>query len=123
VPAHQALATQEPNDEDNPIVQEEEPELEVLAETVEPEPVTEDAAEFGNPEPEITPASPGDAPVPGEDETPETGPPRQWVHDDPLGGVPIEPTAGAAGPEEDGDTAVEQVAAAETREEGSDANA
>jgi N utilization substance protein A len=63
VPAHQALALVEPDDEVNPIVEESEPELEALSETAEPEPVTEDAAEFGNPEPEAFPAGPGDAPV------------------------------------------------------------
>ena len=52
VPAHQELALHEPNDEDNPIVAESEPELEELADTAEPEAVTEDAAEFaGAPSP------------------------------------------------------------------------
>src|SRR5438477_1341954 len=68
VPAHQELALHEPNEEDNPIVAQDEPELEALSETAPPEPVTEDAAEFGSPEPEEFPAGPGDAPVPGEDE-------------------------------------------------------
>jgi transcription termination/antitermination protein NusA len=63
VPAHQALATREPDDEANPIVAEEEPELEELSDTAEPEAVTEDAAEFGDPAPEEFPAGPGDAPV------------------------------------------------------------
>jgi N utilization substance protein A len=91
VPAHQALALQEPDDEVNPIVQESEPELEALSDTAEPESVTEDAAEFGNPAPEEFPAGPGDAPVPGPDETLESGAahPRR-VEDDPNGGIPIE---------------------------------
>src|SRR5262249_18790280 len=46
VPAHQELALHEPNAEDNPIVAEEEPELEELADTAAPEAVTEDADEF-----------------------------------------------------------------------------
>ena len=54
VPAHQALALTAPDDEVNPIVQEDEPELEALADASEPEAVTADAAEFGDfaPEPE-----------------------------------------------------------------------
>src|SRR4051794_32946757 len=44
VAAHQALALREPNAEDNPVVDEAEPELEALSDTAEPEPVTEDAA-------------------------------------------------------------------------------
>jgi N utilization substance protein A len=63
VPAHQALALAEPDDEANPIVAEPEPELEALSDTAEPEAVTEDAAEFGDPAPEEFPAGPGDAPV------------------------------------------------------------
>src|SRR6476620_9303265 len=51
VPAHQELALHETDAEDNPIVQESEPELEALSDTAEPEAVTEDAAAFGNPEP------------------------------------------------------------------------
>ncbi len=47
VPAHQELALQEPNEEDNPIVQESEPGLEALADVTEPDSVTEDSAEFG----------------------------------------------------------------------------
>jgi hypothetical protein len=91
VPAHQELALHETDDEDNPIVDESEPELEALSDTAEPEPVTEDAAAFGNPEPEEFPAGPGDAPVPGEDETLESGAAHvQHVEDDPLGGIPIE---------------------------------
>ena len=62
-----------PDDEDNPIVEESEPELEALADTAEPEAVTEDAAAFGDPEPEEFPAGPGDAPVDGEDATLESG--------------------------------------------------
>ena len=73
VPAHQELALHEPDDEDNPIVAESEPELEALADTAEPEAVTEDAAAFGDPEPEEFPAGPGDAPVAGEDETLDGG--------------------------------------------------
>jgi N utilization substance protein A len=93
VPAHQALATQEPDGEANPIVQEDEPELEELSDTAEPEAVTEDTAEFGDPEPEEFPAGPGDAPVPGEDETLETGAAHahhRHVEDDPNAGVPVE---------------------------------
>jgi N utilization substance protein A len=92
VPAHQELALQEVDAEDNPIVAEDEPALEELSDTAEPEPVTEDAAAFGNPEPEEFPAGPGDAPVAGEDETLDTGAAHaHHVHviDDPLGGVPI----------------------------------
>src|SRR5579864_6434139 len=44
VPAHQELSLHETDAEDNPIVEESEPELEALADTAEPEPVTEDAA-------------------------------------------------------------------------------
>jgi transcription termination/antitermination protein NusA len=93
VPAHQELALHEPNDEDNPIVTESEPELEALADTAEPEAVTEDAAEFGNGPAEEFPAGPGDAPVTGEDETLETGAAQaqhRYVEDDPNGGIPIE---------------------------------
>src|SRR5579862_3566589 len=46
VPAHQELALHEVDDEDNPIVEESEPELEEVVS--ESEPVTEDAAAFGN---------------------------------------------------------------------------
>jgi N utilization substance protein A len=90
VPAHQELALHEANAEDNPIVDEAEPELEAVIS--EPEPVTEDASAFGNPEPEEFPAGPGDAPVPGEDHTLDSGPSHvhhQHVQDDPDGGVPI----------------------------------
>src|SRR5947209_7983102 len=52
VPAHQDLALHETDAEDNPIVDESEPELERLSDTAEPEAVTEDAAAFGNPAPE-----------------------------------------------------------------------
>jgi N utilization substance protein A len=93
VPAHQELALVEPNDEDNPIVQEEEPELEALSDTAEPEPVTEDAAEFGPADAEEEfPAGPGDAPVAGEDETLDTGAAHahhRHVEDDPEGGIPV----------------------------------
>jgi N utilization substance protein A len=93
VPAHQELALVEPNEEDNPIVQEDEPELEALSDTAEPEPVTEDAAEFGPPDPEDEfPAGPGDAPVAGEDETLDTGAGHahhRHVEDDPEGGIPV----------------------------------
>ncbi len=91
VPAHQELALHETDAEDNPIVEESEPELEALSDTAEPEPVTEDAAAFGNPEPEDFPAGPGDAPVAGEDQTLESGAVvLQRVEDDPNGGIPIE---------------------------------
>jgi N utilization substance protein A len=91
VPAHQALAAEEPDDEVNPIVAESEPELEALSDTAAPEPVTEDAAECGNPDPEEFPAGPGDAPVPGEDQTLESGAVRVTrVVDDPHAGIPIE---------------------------------
>ncbi len=96
VPAHQELALHEPNEEDNPIVAEEEPELEQLADTAPPEAVTEDAAEFGDPEPEEFPAGPGDAPVAGEDETLETGAAQaehRYVEDDPNDGIPVETVA------------------------------
>src|SRR5213075_203084 len=82
VPAHQELALHEPNDEDNPIVQEAEPGLELRSDLMEPDTVTEDAAEFGDPdleaEEEDFPAGPGDAPVPGEDETTKTGSLHEW---------------------------------------------
>jgi N utilization substance protein A len=96
VPAHQELALHEPNAEDNPIVAEEEPELEQLADTAPPEAVTEDAEEFGDPEPEEFPAGPGDAPVAGEDETLETGAAQaehRYVEDDPNDGIPVETAA------------------------------
>src|SRR6187455_3421661 len=65
VPTHQQLALEEPDDEDNPIVQEEEPALEALADTAEPESVTEGAEAFepGDPEDDVFPAGPGDAPL------------------------------------------------------------
>jgi N utilization substance protein A len=94
VPAHQELALLEPNEEDSPIVAEREPELETLSDTAEPEPVTEDTAEFEPTDPgDEFRAGPGDAPVPGEDETLETGAAHahhRHVEDDPTGGVPIE---------------------------------
>src|SRR5689334_4917009 len=74
VPAHQDLALHETDDEDNPIVDEAEPELEALSDTAEPEAVTEDAAAFPAPDPEDEfPAGPGDAPVAGEDQTLDSG--------------------------------------------------
>src|SRR5690242_20135886 len=102
VPAHQELALHETDGEDNPIVEEAEPELEALSDTAEPEPVTEDASAFppGDPDDEF-PAGPGDAPVAGEDETLDTGAAHahhRHVEDDPTGGVPIE--AAAPGDEE-----------------------
>jgi transcription termination/antitermination protein NusA len=93
VPAHQELALHEPDDEDNPIIEESEPELEALADLTEPDSVTEDGAAFGDPEPEEFPAGPGDAPVAGEDETLETGAAHAHhahVEDDPNAGIPIE---------------------------------
>ena len=95
VPAHQELALHEVDAEDNPIVEESEPELEALSDTAEPEAVTEDAAAFGNPDLEAEgddfPAGPGDAPVAGEDETLESGAHvLQRVEDDPNDGIPIE---------------------------------
>ncbi len=60
--------------------------------------MTESAAAFGNPEPEAFPAGPGDAPVPGEDETPASGgPPLVRVEDDPHAGIPIEVEAREGG--------------------------
>jgi N utilization substance protein A len=93
VPAHQELALHEPNEEDNPIVAESEPELEELADTAEPESITEDAAEFAGAPPEEFPAGPGDAPVRGEDQTLESGAAQaehRYVEDDPNDGIPIE---------------------------------
>ncbi len=96
VPAHQELALHETDPEANPVVEEREPALE--AEISAPEPVTESAAAFGNPEPEAFPAGPGDAPVPGEDETPASGgPPLVRVEDDPHAGIPIEVEAREGG--------------------------
>src|SRR5947209_9122590 len=92
VPAHQELALSEVDAEDNPIVEEREPELEALSDTAEPEAVTEDAAAFGDPEPEALPAGPGDAPVAGVDETLDSGAAHaqhRHVEDDPHVGVPI----------------------------------
>jgi transcription termination/antitermination protein NusA len=89
VPAHQELALHD-HDEVNPLVAEEEPELEALADSSEPEAVTEDAAEFGDSGAAVFPAGRGDAPVAGEDETLLSGglPPLR-VSDDPDDGVPI----------------------------------
>ncbi len=92
VAAHQELALHDSDDEEL-VVTESEPELEALADLTEPDSVTEDGAAFGNPEPEEFPAGPGDAPVPGEDETVESGSAHvhhKHVEDDPLAGVPIE---------------------------------
>src|SRR5438309_3081908 len=95
VPAHQELALHEPNEEDNPIVQESEPELEELSDTAEPMPVTEDAAEFEPVEPgEELAAGPGDAPVAvAADDTLDSGGAHahhQHVEDDPNAGIPVE---------------------------------
>jgi N utilization substance protein A len=96
VAGHQELALHETDNEDNPIVQESEPELEAVISA--PEPVTEDAAAFGNPEPEEFPAGPGDAPVAGEDQTLESGAVVvQRVEDDPNAGIPIEAEEGEPG--------------------------
>ena len=94
---------------------ESEPELEALADELEPDAVTEDAAEFTPPGPDDEiPAGPGDAPVDVTiDDEPAVSPRAGHVEDDPYGGVPIEPTAGAPNPDEDGDTAVEEETAAE----------
>src|SRR6516225_7266279 len=89
VPAHQELALHEPDDEANPVVAEDEPELEELADELEAEAVTEDSAEFGDTAPEEFPAGPGDAPVAGEDQTLETGAAQaehRYVEDDPNEG-------------------------------------
>src|SRR5215217_3853669 len=99
VPAHQALALQAPDDEDNPIVQETEPELEAAADTAEPESVTEGAEEFSSSGPDDEfPAGPADAPVdaPRDDEAPQISPEAGYMEDDPDGGVPIERTDGGA---------------------------
>jgi N utilization substance protein A len=86
VAAHQELANRATEQ-----VVEPEPDLEVAAEAV-------DTAQAG----------PGDAVVAGADETLETGGPTpERVHDDPLGGIPVE-TAGAPNADEDGDTRVEE---------------
>jgi hypothetical protein len=104
VPAHQELALRETDDEDNPIVTESEPELEALADLTEPDAVTEDGAAFPAPDPdEEFPAGPGDAPVPGEDETLETGAAHvhhEHVEDDPNAGIPIETIAATDDAEE-----------------------
>jgi N utilization substance protein A len=101
VPAHQELALRATDDEDNPIVEESEPELE--EQISEPEAVTEDAAAFPAPDPEEQfAAGPGDAPVAGEDQTLDTGAAHaqhRHVEDDPDGGVPIEHVPHAEGVE------------------------
>jgi len=97
VPAHQALATLAPNEEDNPVVDESEPELEALADELEPDSVTEDASEFAAPSPEEEiPAGPGDAPVDVTiDDEPPVSPRAGHVEDDPHAGIPIEQTPSA----------------------------
>jgi N utilization substance protein A len=97
VPAHQALATLAPNEEDNPVVGESEPELEALADELEPDSVTEDSAEFAPPSPEEEfPAGPGDAPVDVTiDGEPPVSPRAGHVEDDPHAGIPIEQTPSA----------------------------
>jgi N utilization substance protein A len=92
VPAHQALATQEPDAEANPIVTESEPELEALADLTEPDAVTESIEELGEPEAdEALAAGPGDAPVAGADDTLESGrAPVERVEEDPQAGIPVE---------------------------------
>jgi N utilization substance protein A len=102
VPAHQELANKP------------------VAQVTEPEPELEAEAELAD----VVPAGPGDAPVPGArsaDEEPEVSPRARHVEDDPHAGIPIEVTAGAPNPDEDGDTAVEeQTAAAPAAVEGSE---
>jgi N utilization substance protein A len=92
VTAHQALALEEPNAEDNPIVAESEPGLELRSDLLEPDSVTEDADEFPplDPDDEL-PAGPGDAPVlVANDDEPVVSPRAGHREDDPHGGVPIE---------------------------------
>ena len=95
VPAHQELALQEPNEEDNPIVQESEPGLEALADVTEPDSVTEDSAEFAplDPDDDEMPAGPGDAPVAAVGEGVFVPPEAGHVEDDPDEGIPFETTA------------------------------
>jgi N utilization substance protein A len=92
VPAHQALALQEPNDQDNPVVQESEPELEALADVAEPDSVTEDSAEFPplDADDAEMPAGPADAPVAASGEEVPVSPEAGHVEDDPDGGIPFE---------------------------------
>jgi N utilization substance protein A len=85
VPAHQALAGQQADDEANPVVAEAEPELEALSDTAEPEAVTEDVEQLGAAEPEEEPLENGGA-LP------------QRVEDDPNAGIPVE-AEGARGNE------------------------
>ncbi len=101
VPAHQALALREADDEANPVVEESEPELEALSDTAEPEAVTEDADQLGAPGPEEEfPAGPGDAPVAGEDETLDSGGAHPLrVEDDPEAGIPFEVEGAVQGDE------------------------
>jgi N utilization substance protein A len=102
VPAHQELTTREPTGDDaNLVVDEDEPELEALADESPTDAVTLDGDVLGEPEPgEAFPAGPGDAPVRGPDQTLESGSqPVARVEDDPNDGVPIEfvpPTDGEA---------------------------
>jgi N utilization substance protein A len=100
VPAHQALATQEVDDEANPIVEESEPELEELSDTAEPEAVTEDAAAFGNPEPEELPAGRGDAPVDVSIDDEPAVSPRAGHDDEAVEPVPVADAAEEAGANE-----------------------
>jgi N utilization substance protein A len=85
VPAHQALAGQQADDEANPVVAEAEPELEALSDRAEPEAVTEDVEQLGAAEPEEEPLENGGA-LP------------QRVEDDPNAGIPVE-AEGARGNE------------------------
>jgi len=91
VQAHQELANRATEQ-----VVEPEPELEVAADAV-----------------DTSRAGPGDAVVAGADETLESGGamPRR-VHDDPLGGIRVEATAGAPNANEDGDAGGEETEAA-----------
>jgi N utilization substance protein A len=102
VPAHQALATQEPDGETELVVPESEPELERLSDTAPTEAATFDDAAFPAGEPEAFPAGEGDAPVEGEDQTPRTGAPHEWVEDDPHVGIPIDVVPGEAPADEEG---------------------
>jgi len=91
VAAHQELANRATEQ-----VVESEPELEIAADAI-----------------DTAAAGPGDAVVAGADETLETdASAAERVHDDPLGGVPVEQGAGAANVDETGDTDVEQTEAA-----------
>src|SRR5215216_2616655 len=108
VSAHQELANR-PTEQ----VAEPEPELEVVAEALETAP----AGQGDRPAAEqpVGDSGPGEG-VPGDPEGSPAdrgapgGPDR--VEDNPTGGIPLEETAGAVNPDEDGDTAVEQTEAA-----------